>query len=358
MNNQKLAKLNDFINKSYECFSFAEFLKLAIFQLHQFVMYDSGMFFCSISKDCSFFKPYLGGPIEGYYKKQPFDGEEYLQESESQKVGNEAYVYKAVDYRQGVVQIANEPRGIFLQSQSDYYIVCLRIVYKGQFLGEIYLHRGKDKPDFDAEDLFTLRLMQPHVATVFNIIHTVTAVKYLEAASIPGNHVGICAFDGDLSLAGGNLSGVEMLKTVTVFGSSVLFHLKEICADSAAEDAAKKDGHVALRNKVLKTPNGDLKVDIFTTNTQKVNSKIQYLAVMQYRDEAQAVADYKFKFTKREADIIDGLIQGKNNIQLAENLNISANTIKTHIKSIYRKTGANNRAELTYVLMINRAKEA
>ncbi|NLI91454.1 MAG: response regulator transcription factor [Peptococcaceae bacterium] len=34
----------------------------------------------------------------------------------------------------------------------------------------------------------------------------------------------------------------------------------------------------------------------------------------------------------------------------------SENTIKTHIKSIYKKTGANNRTELAYVLMLNTLK--
>lgn len=355
MDNQKILKLNHFINQAYECFSFADFLKLAILNLHQFVMYDSGMFYCGISKDCSFFKPYLGGPIEEYYKKQRFDSEEYLHEGESRMAGQEAYVYKSADYRQGTIQIANEPRGGFLSSQRDFYIVCLRIVHKGQFLGEIYLHRGKDKPDFDAAELFTLRVMQPHVSTVFNIIHTVTAVQHLETDNIPGSHLGMCAFDGDMSLVGGNLTGVEMLKTVTVFGSSVLYHLKETCADAVSDDGLQKNGSVALITKLLKTPNGALKLDIYANNTRKANGKFQFVALMQYCDETPKIADYKFKFTKREADIIDGLIQGKNNIQLAEALSISANTIKTHIKSIYKKTGTNNRAELTYVLMINRA---
>lgn len=38
MGNQKLMKLNSFIKKAYECFSFMEFLKLAIIGLHEVVM--------------------------------------------------------------------------------------------------------------------------------------------------------------------------------------------------------------------------------------------------------------------------------------------------------------------------------
>jgi len=76
---QKIMKLNTLIASAYECFSFEEFLKLSILKLHELVMYDSGMFFCAISKDSSFFKPYLGGKIETYYQKQRFpEREKYL----------------------------------------------------------------------------------------------------------------------------------------------------------------------------------------------------------------------------------------------------------------------------------------
>lgn len=355
MDNKKLLRLNNFINKSYECFSFTEFLKLAIMNLHELVVYDSGMFFCGISKDCSFFKPYIGGKIEDYYKKRSFDErEEYLSQAEVNGSGNEAYVYKSSDYVHGTVRISNEPRTGFLSGQKDFHIVCIRIVHKGQFMGEIYLHRGKDKPDFDDNELFILRLLQPHVSTVFNIIHTVTAVKYLETSGIPGSNMGLCVFDGDLSLTGGNVAGVEMLKTVTVFGSSILYHVKELCMDFIESSPPAKNGNILLNVKHLKTPGGDIRVDIFLSSESNGQNKIRFVVILRYSDESQVAADYKFKFTKREADIIDGLIQGKNNAQIAEGLCMSENTVKTHIKSIYKKTGAANRTELTYVLMLNK----
>ena len=230
----------------------------------------------------------------------------------------------------------------------------MRIINKGQFLGEIYLHRSKDKPDFDDEDLFILSLLQPHVSTVFGIIHTFTATKYLESNSLSNSKKGMCMFDKELSLIGGNITGVEMLKTITVFGSSILYHIKELCIDILSEAAVKNNSNTILNTELLKTPNRDMKLDIFLKNDQKVSKNTQFIIVMEFCDEEQITADYKFKFTKREADIIDGLIQGKNNIQLGKALNVSENTIKTHIQSIYKKTGANNRTELTYLLMLNR----
>ena len=354
MNNQKLLKLNTLINKSYECFSFTEFLKLAIFKLHELVIYDSGMFFCAISKDCSFFKPYIGGCIEDYYKKQSFSERDmYLAQAEEGSAGKEACVYKAMDLRHGIIQVANEPRGSFLTTQENFHIVCMRIIYKDRFLGEIYLHRSKDKPDFDDEDLFVLRLLQPHISTVFNIIHTVTAVKYTEESSQPGTRKGMCMFDRELSLIGGNITGLEMLKITTVFGSSILYHIKELCADILDDESGKGNGCVTYRSTVLKAKDNDVKVDILIKTDEKTCRNLQFIVILEYCNEDRIAVDYKFKFSKREAEIIDGLIQGKINMQLAKALNLSENTIKTHIKNIYKKTGANNRTELTYVLMLN-----
>ena len=349
MENQKLLKLNQMINSAYDCFSFTEFLKLAILKLNELVSYDSGMFFCGISRDCSFFKPYTGGNVDQHFTKQRFpEREDYLKKEE---VGKEAMVYKALDYKRGIVAIDDEPRSSFLDSQEDFHVACIRIIYKGQFMGEIYLHRSKEKPDFDEEDMFTLRLLQPHISTVFHVIHTVTAIKYLETDNGMMSRKGLCVLDKELSLTGGNVTGLEMLKAATIFGSSVLYHVKELCEDMTSE--IKSSVRTLQRSDVFKTDSGNLNADIVFYRSGKGKKAGQFFIALEFEEGDQVLTDYKFKFTKREADIIDGIIQGKNNVQLAASLSLSENTIKTHVQNIYRKAGANNRTELAYILMMN-----
>ena len=114
----------------------------------------------------------------------------------------------------------------------------------------------------------------------------------------------------------------------------------------------KGSSALMLKSEAWKTNNGDLLTDIVYSGKMG-RKKGQFFIAMEFEDREQAIADYKFKFTKREADIIDGVIQGKNNTQLASSLNVSENTVKTHIHNIYRKVGASNRTELTYILMSN-----
>ncbi len=48
--------------------------------------------------------------------------------------------------------------------------------------------------------------------------------------------------------------------------------------------------------------------------------------------------------TRREREILQGLAQGKTNLQLAKALGVSANTIKFHLRNLYEKLGVTNRA--------------
>lgn len=54
--------------------------------------------------------------------------------------------------------------------------------------------------------------------------------------------------------------------------------------------------------------------------------------------------------SEREREIAGLLIKGKTNKEIADILFISVNTVKSHIKSIYRKLGVNNRIQLVHAI--------
>ena len=62
--------------------------------------------------------------------------------------------------------------------------------------------------------------------------------------------------------------------------------------------------------------------------------------------------------TRRENTIIDLVSRGAKNQEIADQLHISPNTVKTHLYSIFRKTSSRNRIELIsrtqdYLLTVN-----
>ncbi len=60
----------------------------------------------------------------------------------------------------------------------------------------------------------------------------------------------------------------------------------------------------------------------------------------------QKINDYDL--SEREVEVLNLLLIGKNNHDIATNLFISVNTVKTHVKNIYHKAHVNNRLSLSY----------
>ena len=53
------------------------------------------------------------------------------------------------------------------------------------------------------------------------------------------------------------------------------------------------------------------------------------------------------ELSSRPADVLKHVINGKNNSEIAEQLNISVHTVNAYIKSLYLKTGTDNRVSLS-----------
>jgi len=55
------------------------------------------------------------------------------------------------------------------------------------------------------------------------------------------------------------------------------------------------------------------------------------------------------KLSDRELQVLRGLTQGKANKEIARDLDLSEATVKLHIKTLYRKVGANNRTQAAMI---------
>ncbi len=59
----------------------------------------------------------------------------------------------------------------------------------------------------------------------------------------------------------------------------------------------------------------------------------------------------RYRLTRRETDVLRRVIDGLKNVEIAEDLGISEQTIKDHLSNIYMKTGVENRMALVRTLM-------
>ncbi len=53
----------------------------------------------------------------------------------------------------------------------------------------------------------------------------------------------------------------------------------------------------------------------------------------------------KSNLTKRELEVLEGLVAGWNDKQVGQNLHISTHTARTHVKNIYKKLGVSSRSQ-------------
>lgn len=79
------------------------------------------------------------------------------------------------------------------------------------------------------------------------------------------------------------------------------------------------------------------------------------IVVLDYHDEAACqrcatIATRTFGFTNREEQIALLVLQRKDNVDIQELLVISPNTLKVHMRNIYKKSGVHSRAELISLL--------
>ena len=59
----------------------------------------------------------------------------------------------------------------------------------------------------------------------------------------------------------------------------------------------------------------------------------------------------KFRLTRCETDIVRRVVDGRRNIEIATELDISVQTVKDHLSNIYMKTGVENRMALLRAFM-------
>ncbi len=62
------------------------------------------------------------------------------------------------------------------------------------------------------------------------------------------------------------------------------------------------------------------------------------------------------RLTGRESQIMDALMQGARRGELAENLGVSPNTVKFHLKNIYSKLGVRSRRNAIHAYQCCRAQ--
>ncbi|MHB0975784.1 MAG: helix-turn-helix transcriptional regulator [Candidatus Aquicultorales bacterium] len=88
--------------------------------------------------------------------------------------------------------------------------------------------------------------------------------------------------------------------------------------------------------------------DFISNEPRETQPAAARLAVMEAPSPASKIDCFasEYNLTARERQVVILLVQGRNNPFIRERLNISDNTLKTHLRNIYHKTSSKNRQQL------------
>lgn len=152
-----------------------------------------------------------------------------------------------------------------------------------------------------------------------------------------------------LDLAMPKRSGLDALKELSTLGLPTRV---AVLTAAIEEDQVTESLRLGARGVILKDTATELLVKAircivageFWVGRNSVNGLVQAMR-MAYEIRPEDAAE-RFALTARELEVVAGIVEGETNKDIAKRLNISEQTVKHHLSSIFDKVGVSNRLEL------------
>ncbi|MGI5880784.1 MAG: LuxR C-terminal-related transcriptional regulator [Syntrophomonadaceae bacterium] len=237
----------------------------------------------------------------------------------------------------------NEHRVDFLLPQGIYHMACMQIFNDGQICGEISLHRNKQQQDFSNDEMLLIKLLQEHVNARFAALLMLRDSYQIFDKSIQGMALLLVDRHGQLQGATGN--ALELLPQSLNSGQNVFRHIKEKCFRLYQEnDNPDNTAGSRIYRGRLELSCGTCRYQIFLLRDESLLKNIRFLVVINNHCLQNNLKEYSL--TSREAQIASLITRGKTNKQIARDLGVSENTVKTFIKRLFNKMDVHSRSQL------------
>jgi DNA-binding NarL/FixJ family response regulator len=158
-------------------------------------------------------------------------------------------------------------------------------------------------------------------------------VRELDVGSNPDHRVDVALFD-TYGHARGGVDRVHSLATDPRVGAVAVYTWRLPPGQLEAVLAAGARGVLAK----------SLPADVFADAVIAIGSGETVVSPVFHRPGAQLWPGHEFGLTARESEVAALLANGCSNREIADALFISEHTVKSHLKSIFRKTGVASRA--------------
>lgn len=341
----ELKLYNHLVLKIHTSANLKELIFNVLSGLQQLVPYQNAAFFLINHQNSDFFEPLFFGidysGFTNYYDHNKAYGEITFPGG---PVSNNNSSSKPMDYRLRE-RNEHESNGI---PQDINRIACLQIFQESLLCGEISLHRNSTDPDFSANEMFILRLLDEQINARFSSLLMLKDdwPSLINIFKAPRQNLSLCFLDSRCKMLAATPSALELLPQGLITGETVYSHLKNACYCLEQEHA--KPNPFASRNSsgLLHLKEGFYHYQIFLLQDKCLRDPLCYLLLLHNHSSNNDTLPGKWVLTKREAEIASLLTRGRTNKQIAGELGISENTIKTFVKRLFNKLGVHSRSEL------------
>ncbi len=262
----------------------------------------------------------------------------------------------------------------FLKPLGIAYNLGCQVGFNGRSVGALGFHRGLNDKDFTERDKKILAYLAPPFAyALYNLdfigqmSNTLRKIKKRAGDAIGAEQVAAWLFNSDFGVISESVEAQKLMRQWTGdkdeknFGIEAFPEpIREILRKIKPQNPMNSEKKSAS-NKLLLEINGRnyLFTAMIMTHDKRKTGVGSILLTAESMSKRERTFDLypSFGFTPREEEISALLVQGFKNSEVAEQLCISVNTVKGHLKSIFEKTRVDNRTALISLLfMSSRAK--
>ncbi len=271
-----------------------------------------------------------------------------------QKVGNRflrKYVLTVTDIMPMPKFVKTEYYNDFLQIQDIYHEIAMFLVEDNRPIGVIGLYRSAREKGFSLTEINTLQNISAHLSRTLagNLQMADSQIHKELFESSRYLPIGLIIFDRSLKIHYINDAAIEICHGF----SSANSHRNSANHFMAQLFGEKREWQPGLKKIMLSPSLKQFTVNILPAVYHQLQGKEFYTACILPADfslQGYLNKDNSLRsmFSKRENEVLDLVLKGLNNREIAAQLFVSFHTVKTHLQNIYKKMGVKSRTSLCY----------
>ena len=152
----------------------------------------------------------------------------------------------------------------------------------------------------------------------------------------------------DVALIDVDMPGLSGIGAIRILRKALPDMIAIVLSTYNDDDYIRQSLNAGAHGYVLKAVSSDELVNIikdFAAGVTPVSPYLVSLGMMNGVSEKRSEQTEASALTEREAEVLRLLAAGRRTKEIAIGLNVGTETVKTHLKSIYRKLGVKSRAE-------------